>query len=195
MQPLIKDKVSLPDVVAERDAIKAKVIVEVDNALSILDAGCGTGLCGPLLKPLAKTLCGVDLSFNMLKLAKERNAYDDLVCMDLVTYINKYDNKFDIIVSADTLIYFGELKEVLSAVVIALKPDGFFMFSLEKLIDEFTPLGYKLEVHGRYTHNQSYIETKIKEAGLELVSLTQAVLRKELTRQIDGWIVTVKKLG
>lgn len=170
-------------------------LVEVNNALNILDAGCGTGLCGSLLKPLAKTLCGVDLSLNMLKLAKERNAYDDLVCMDLVTYINKYDNKFDIIVSADTLIYFGELKEVFSAVAKALKPDSFFMFSLEKLTDELTPLGYKLEVHGRYTHKQSYIETKIKEAGLELVSLTQAVLRKELTRQVDGWIVTVKKLG
>jgi predicted TPR repeat methyltransferase len=182
----------VPQLIAE--AVNTNV-VEVNNTLSILDAGCGTGLCGPLLKPRAKMLCGVDLSLNMLKLAKERNVYNDLVCMDLVTYINKYNNKFDIIVSADTLIYFGELKEVFSAVDKALKPDGFFMFSLENLMDELTPLGYKLEVHGRYTHNQSYIEAKIKEAGLILVSLTQAVLRKEFTRKVDGWIVTVKKGG
>ncbi|MFT5451728.1 MAG: putative TPR repeat methyltransferase [Enterobacterales bacterium] len=181
-----------PQLIAE--AVNSHV-VDVKNALSILDAGCGTGLCGPLLKPLAKTLYGVDLSSNMLKLAKERNDYDALVCEDLVTYINKFDNKFDIIVSADTLVYFGELKVVFRAVVKALKPDGFFTFSLENLTDELTPLGYKLEVHGRYTHNQSYIETNIKEAGLVILSIDRAVIRKELTKQVDGWIVTAKKLG
>ncbi|MEP7706715.1 tetratricopeptide repeat protein [Paraglaciecola sp. 25GB23A] len=168
-------------------------ITEVNGTLNILDAGCGTGLCGPLLKPLARTLYGVDLSPKMLNLAKERRCYDDLVCEDLVTYINRHTDKFDIIVSADTLIYFGELKDVLNAVARALKPDGLFVFSLEKLTDELTPLEYKLEVHGRYTHTQSYIEKNIKEANLILVSLEQAVLRKELEKQVNGWIVTAKK--
>ena len=31
-----------------------------------LDLGCGTGLCGPLIKPMAQRLDGVDLSANML---------------------------------------------------------------------------------------------------------------------------------
>src|SRR6185503_17156267 len=34
--------------------------------LDILDLGCGTGLCGPLLRPIARRLTGVDLSPNML---------------------------------------------------------------------------------------------------------------------------------
>ena len=38
--------------------------------LEILDAGCGTGLCGPLLKPHARRLEGVDLSAGMLKRAR-----------------------------------------------------------------------------------------------------------------------------
>ena len=37
----------------------------------ILDAGCGTGLCGPLLRPLAARLVGVDLSEKMVELARD----------------------------------------------------------------------------------------------------------------------------
>ena len=36
------------------------------KALDVLDAGCGTGLCGPLLAPYARRLAGVDLSGGML---------------------------------------------------------------------------------------------------------------------------------
>jgi SAM-dependent methyltransferase len=36
----------------------------------VLDAGCGTGLCGPLLRPLARRLVGVDLSPAMVGAAR-----------------------------------------------------------------------------------------------------------------------------
>ena len=68
------------------DAVRSQLKLN-DGTLNILDAGCGTGLCGPLLKPLAKKLTGVDLSQNMLNLAKERKCYDDLIHDDLATYI------------------------------------------------------------------------------------------------------------
>ena len=38
----------------------------------MLDAGCGTGLCGPLIAPHARRLVGVDLSGQMLAHARER---------------------------------------------------------------------------------------------------------------------------
>ena len=38
--------------------------------LDILDLGCGTGLCGPLLRPMAKTLVGVDASPEMTRKAR-----------------------------------------------------------------------------------------------------------------------------
>ena len=39
------------------------------RTLDVLDIGCGTGLCGPLLAPYARRLVGVDLSPGMLNLA------------------------------------------------------------------------------------------------------------------------------
>ncbi|MGH8258910.1 MAG: tetratricopeptide repeat protein, partial [Steroidobacteraceae bacterium] len=35
--------------------------------LEVIDAGCGTGLCGPLVRPMATRLVGVDLSAQMLE--------------------------------------------------------------------------------------------------------------------------------
>ena len=47
--------------------------------MDVLDAGCGTGLCGPLLRPYARRLVGVDLSTGMLAQARGRGVYEDLV--------------------------------------------------------------------------------------------------------------------
>ncbi|QDZ01708.1 class I SAM-dependent methyltransferase [Nitratireductor mangrovi] len=45
----------------------------------ILDAGCGTGLSGPFLKALGyDRLAGLDLSEEMLTIARSRNAYGEL---------------------------------------------------------------------------------------------------------------------
>ena len=53
--------------------------LEPSKRLDVLDAGCGTGLCGPLVAPYARRLAGVDLSEGMLAHAKEKNVYDELI--------------------------------------------------------------------------------------------------------------------
>ena len=51
--------------------------------LDVLDAGCGTGLAGPLFRSWARQLDGVDLSPRMLAQARERGLYDRLDLGDL----------------------------------------------------------------------------------------------------------------
>lgn len=72
-------------------------------ALQILDAGCGTGLCAPLLRPLAAHLTGVDLSSGMLTKASARGLYDALHQAELASFMQDRPGGFDLIVSADTL--------------------------------------------------------------------------------------------
>src|SRR5690606_19546826 len=54
------------------------------DGADVLDAGCGTGLCGPLIAPHAKTLVGVDLSGGMIAEAEELGVYDELAVGELV---------------------------------------------------------------------------------------------------------------
>jgi len=99
----------------------------------VADLGCGTGLCGPLLQPWARQLAGCDLSRQMLMRAAGRGVYDVLVKAELTAFLRERPDAFDLIVSADTLNYFGALEEVAQAAQGALRPGGTLVFTLEAL--------------------------------------------------------------
>ncbi len=101
----------------------------------VLDAGCGTGLCGPLVAPYARRLTGVDLSAGMLEQAKAKEIYDDLVQGELTAFLQGRPGAFDLIVSADTLVYFGDLEPKWPRRrVRRCAPEGLFVFTLEELV-------------------------------------------------------------
>ena len=54
------------------------VLPAAARQLDIADVGCGTGQCGPLLRPWARRLVGCDLSAAMMERARARGVYDDL---------------------------------------------------------------------------------------------------------------------
>jgi len=155
--------------------------------LVVLDAGCGTGLCGPLLRPYAERLIGVDLSPKMLAKAVGRQAYEELVEAELVGYLEQKPASFDLVVSADTLVYFGDLEPFLQAARNALLPGGHLVFTLEKGGDG---QGFKLNIHGRYSHALDYVGTALAGAGLRSVSIEEATLRKEAGEPVPGLVVT-----
>lgn len=163
------------------------------GCLEILDAGCGTGLCGPLLRPLANQLVGVDLSGGMLLRAGELGVYDDLAEAELCHYLENHPGTFDVIVSADTFVYFGQLESLLSAACVAMKPGGTLAFTLEHAVDDAPDCGYRLEVHGRYAHTKDYVLQTLALAGLKIVSLVEESFRKEAGVSVPGLLVVSVK--
>lgn len=157
--------------------------------LAVLDAGCGTGLCGSFLRAYSEQLIGVDLSPGMLKQAKDAGEYDELLEADLTEHMTSNENRFDLIVSGDTLCYFGDLAEVLSAAAVSLKEGGRMVFSLEQA-DEQTEHGFQLNYHGRYSHSKGYIEDTLSSAGFTAVELRDADLRREVGKPVRGLLVT-----
>ena len=124
------------------------------KGLDVLDAGCGTGLCGPLIARYARRLVGVDLSAPMLAQARARNVYDELVKCELTAYLGDSTGAFDVIVSADTLVYFGLLEDVIAASANALRPGGRLIFTVEELIGAGSDAGYSISLTGRYRHTR-----------------------------------------
>ena len=164
-------------------------------ALDVADAGCGTGLCGALLRPYARRLIGVDLSAAMLARAGGRAVYDELVEAELTAYLRERPAAFDLIVSADTLVYFGDLRAVLAAAARALRPAGHVVFTVERadVEEEGARAGYRLEAHGRYAHTAGYLRGETAAAGLALVSMAASTLRLEGGHPVAGYVVTARK--
>ena len=160
--------------------------------IDVLDAGCGTGLCGPLIAPYARTLVGVDLSEGMIARAKEKDVYDALIKSELTGYLRKNSNAFDVIVAADTLVYFGDLEAVTCAAAGALRPNGIFVFTLEEAVEDEPAVGHHLEFHGRYTHSRRHVERVLAAAGL-CSEIVHAELRTEAGAPVAGLVVRARK--
>lgn len=162
-----------------------------DASLDVLDAGCGTGLCAHFLRPWAKHLCGVDLSEGMLAHARRLALYDEIAQEELTAFVKRHRLAFDVVVSADTLCYFGDLQEVLEATFAALRPGGTLVFTVEKAKE--ASAGFLLHPHGRYAHTEAYVSDVLARAGFGDVSAEGVVLRLERGEPVRGLLVSGRR--
>ena len=158
--------------------------------LAVLDGGCGTGLCAPFLRPYASNLTGVDLSSGMLEKARSRRLYDKLIETELTSYLAEHPLAFDLIVFSDTLCYFGDLAEIMTASAGALRPGGVLAYSAERMTWKNDAKGYRLHPHGRYSHSKSYLASLMSAEGFSEAEFTDVTLRMEIGEKVAGLIVS-----
>jgi predicted TPR repeat methyltransferase len=168
------------------------------HSLDVLDIGCGTGLCGPLLRPVARRLVGVDLSPNMLSKAAMRAVYDQLNCAELTQWLAECGQQFGLVVAADVLCYFGDLSAAFANARAVLRPGGSFACSLEALPatvagDSSSAEPFVLQPHGRYQHDRRHVEAALLAAGLDIVSLSTQTLRHERQNPVVGIVLVARR--
>lgn len=178
-----------PELIAEA---VARRFGDAAHELDILDAGCGTGLCGPLLSPHARTLTGIDLSQPMLAKAQGRRSYDRLIKAEITSFLEtSVQASYDLIVSADTLCYFGALKAVLAAARHSLRSPGSLIFTVEMTSEDAAPeTGYRLATNGRYQHSRQYVCAMLQAAGFATTTTEEVVLRTEGGKPVAGLLVS-----
>jgi predicted TPR repeat methyltransferase len=161
---------------------------EIAN-LEILDLGCGTGLAAPGLRPRARRLTGIDLSAEMIDLARARNLYDRLEIAEITTWLTRSRAKFDLIACCECLIYFGSLSRIVSLAARCLNPGGWFAFSVEQ--GDVTP--FRLNDNGRYTHHPDHLRDAATDAGLHCIEMRERCLRMEGGVEVPGLIVLLQR--
>jgi predicted TPR repeat methyltransferase len=152
--------------------------------LDILDLGCGTGLCGPLLKPLARRLTGIDLSATMLARARARAVYSELECVELTDYLSRHEREFDLVVAADVFVYVGDLAPAFAGAQRALRAGGRFAFSVEASEQR----DWELAVTRRYRHAKPYLERLAGEHGFAVAAVENSVLRHNDGNDVHGYL-------
>lgn len=175
-----------------RAAIKTAAAQRTNGQIpTALDAGCGTGLCGPLIRELCQHLIGVDLSPKMIERARARGCYDELVASEFTAFLRRRLRAFDAVISADTFVYFGALEQAFVAANESLRAAGWLIFTLEALDPNATD-DYRLEVHGRYAHSENYVRNALAAANFLVDALTRDTYRTERDQDVNGFLVVAR---
>ena len=158
--------------------------------VDILDLGCGTGLAGEYFRPLARRLDGIDLSPRMIAEAKRKRIYDRLAVGDIEVFLGARGRNYDLLIAADTLVYFGDLSAVFRGAKRRLRPGGWFLFTVERHIAG----GFALGPKRRYRHSADYIRESAGESGLDCMGLIDCVPRKDAGEPVDGFAIALRHI-
>jgi len=158
---------------------------------SMLDLGCGTGLCGAAFRGIVDRLVGVDLSPAMVARAASKGLYDRLVTADVGDFLIEEASqraKYQLVVAADVFVYVNDLASVFTAVARVLMPGGLFAFTVETYAGD----GVRLLPTLRYAHGEPYLHRTLADSSLSLVSLTEAAVRFEKGVPVDSLVVVAQ---
>ena len=157
---------------------------------SMLDLGCGTGLGAVPFRPFVDQLAGVDLSPNMVELARGKNIYDRLAVGDIFSFLaSEAAGTHHLVIAADVFAYFADLAPVIAAGTRTLAANGLLAFTVETHAGEGFILGEKL----RYAHGAAHVRTACKAAGLTVTLLNAASTRNEADIPVPGLVVVARR--
>ena len=159
--------------------------------LRILDLGCGTGLVGNAFKDLAAggRLDGIDLAPRMIEVARKRGIYDDLILGDLETVLAAPGPPYDLIVSADTMVYLGDLAPTFKGVATRLVADGHYLFACEAK----DGTGWEQTDVSRFRHSEAYLREEATRCGLTYFARMDCTLRYEREEPVPGFAIALQK--
>lgn len=166
---------------------------------SVLDLGCGPGL--PIAKELIKrgfNVTGVDISENMIKLAKGNVPEAKYVCMSM-TEID-FNEEFDGIISSYAMLLLdpGNFKKTAYNISKALKSKGFFLLSL----NEPMPEGHNeeenfIEIMGQKMYSRPYTEEEVSrifsEFGMKIIKVERETIISEEYGKEYSLIILMEK--
>jgi len=154
-----------------------------------LDLGCGTGLAGVQFAPCCTNMAGVDISEEMLIIAKEKNLYNELIKDDIVHFLHTTPHSYDLIVAADVFTYIGDLSEMFTACFKKTAEKGIFCFSVE----ESAGNQFELKETGRFGHSVHYIQNVCQSAGWTILDKHRSNLRQDKGQWIKGFLFILQK--
>ena len=159
-----------------------------------LDLGCGTGLCGALLRPVVGHLSGVDLSGRMLAQAEVGGAYDALARQDVVEFLRAAPpSSLDLVTAADVFIYVGDLSAAFEAVSRVLAEAGVFAFSVE--LAARGTVSFALQASLRYAHSEAYLRELARLHGLDVRHVERGAVRRDQGRPVEGLFMLLTGAG
>ncbi|RLN31700.1 hypothetical protein BBJ28_00008160 [Nothophytophthora sp. Chile5] len=171
----------------------------------VADVGCGTGLCGRLLRPHVKRIIGVDISPLMIEKTRAAGSYDELQSAN-----RQFVVAGKLCSTADHWFVFALSAQKLRAAT------GWLAFSIELLppaanaassssslptaavLDmeedaKETAASFRLAPSGRFQHSHEYIASLAERSGFSIAIQQDIAVRKESGEPIAGRIYLLQR--
>lgn len=186
-----------------------------NESQTILELACGTGILSVELANLGHKVTGLDLSEQMIALAKERTTDDDdLLSFEVGDMLNlKKTAQYDVVTCySDSLCYMSDedaVSTVFKEVYSTLKDEGTFLFdvhSIYKIEEEFSEYSYHYQTDDFAFLWESYpgeepfsvehfLTFFVKEKDQEELFKRYDELHEERTYTIDTYKTLLTKAG
>jgi ubiquinone/menaquinone biosynthesis C-methylase UbiE len=140
------------------------------NDLTILDAGCGTGINFIEHEKMGCTMWGVDASWDAIAFMRKRGARN--IQQALIQSLPYPDGYFDVIYSMDVIVMLREreVKQAFVEMKRCLKPEGRLLLNFATLQFLYSSHDVASQVVAR--HSKSTIERLLRESGFVLEKST-----------------------
>jgi predicted TPR repeat methyltransferase len=150
-----------------------------DTQASILDIGCGTGLTCRLLADRGfSQLDGIDLSADMISVARDRGIYRDLLQGDVNQPLALETASYDGVISSGTFTHGHVGPDPLDEIFRVLKPGGILACTVHQ--DLWQSMGFEAK-----------FAALLKQDNASLVSLKQGSYYRD--RPVEGWFCVYRK--
>lgn len=141
----------------------ASLVSEVSNLIqersvkNLLELGCGSGLAAERLVHLDVRLVGVDVSENMINIAREKNLYDELYCSEIENFlVEKQHQKIELAFACSVIQFFDDVKlnNIFDLMRRTLTVDGVFVFTFD-----VCPIGTRINQKLFMEHSLQFLKT------------------------------------
>ncbi len=129
----VHDPKPLRDYMDKWDGLPFIDQLQLNDKISALEIGVGTGRLAVRVAPLCKSFCGIDISPKTTERAKRNLSgfqNTNLLCGDFLTYA--FNMSFDVIYSSLTFMHIENKQEAICKVAMLLNDGGRFVLSIDK---------------------------------------------------------------
>jgi predicted TPR repeat methyltransferase len=148
-----------------------------------VDLGCGTGLAMVPFRHHIKHSIGIDVSSEMLALARQKMLYDTLHEGDWRHFLQP--NTANLLLAADSWLYCGDWQHVVKIAHNGLCAGGMLLATCEAAPRHVAE--WVLQDNGRYQHSKVYLERVFKEWSK--VSVQACILRYHHNKPVTGYTI------
>lgn len=125
----------------------------------------------------------------MLAQASEKGIYDQLFEDEIIHFLKKDEQRYDLIIAADVLPYFGDLSEVFALVSQHLAAGGYFIFNTEISFEH----DWQLQVTARFSHHLDYLKKLAEQYHFNWVKQDEFAGRKQDAKPLLTRLVALQK--